>query len=150
VLFRFLKDDGTIVTEHLPLPVGTRRTVRPSALTGLASANFSIVIESDALVVVDRTMTWGGGYGSHAETALTAPSTTWYLAEGSTSGDFNLFYLLQNPNATVVQATVRYLRPSSSSSSVCSPPASNTNAIRETSPTRPSQKTSSTESSWSR
>ena len=25
------------------------------------------------------------------------PATTWYLAEGSTSGDFALFYLLQNP-----------------------------------------------------
>jgi hypothetical protein len=52
----------------------------------------------------------GGGHGSHA--ALTAPSTTWYLAEGSTAGEFNLFYLLQNPNPTAVQATVRYLRPS--------------------------------------
>ena len=57
-------------------------------------------------------MTWGGGYGSHAETALLAPSQTWYLAEGSTAGDFNLFYLLQNPNSTAVQASVRYLRPS--------------------------------------
>ena len=57
-------------------------------------------------------MAWGGGYGSHAETALTSPSTTWYLAEGSTSGEFNLFYLLQNPNGMAVQATVRYLLPS--------------------------------------
>ena len=47
--------------------------MRPATLSGLASANFSTVIESDALVVVDRTMTWGSGYGSHAETALTAP-----------------------------------------------------------------------------
>ena len=29
--------------------------------------------------------------------AVEAPATTWYLAEGSTSGDFALFYLLQNP-----------------------------------------------------
>lgn len=65
----------------------------------------------DVFVVVDRTMTWGGGYGSHAETTLSSPSMTWYLAEGSTAGDFNLFYLLQNPNAASVQATVRYLRP---------------------------------------
>ena len=32
--------------------------------------------------------------------ALPVPATTWYLAEGSTSGDFSLFYLLQNPNPT--------------------------------------------------
>ena len=57
-------------------------------------------------------MTWdASGYGSHIETGLVAPSTTWYFAEGSTSGDFWLFYLLQNPQATAVTATVRFLRP---------------------------------------
>jgi hypothetical protein len=60
---------------------------------------------------VDRTMTWGAGYGSHLETALRAASATWYFAEGSTSGEFALFYLLQNPQTTTVSATVRYLRP---------------------------------------
>jgi hypothetical protein len=40
-----------------------------------------------------------------------SPATTWYLAEGSTSGDFALFYLLQNPNETATTATVRYLLP---------------------------------------
>ena len=57
-------------------------------------------------------MTWDGtGYGSHAETAVAVPATTWYLAEGSTSSDFNLFYLLQNPHASEVSATIRYLLP---------------------------------------
>ena len=35
----------------------------------------------------------------HAETAIAEPATTWYLAEGSTAGGFELFYLLQNPKA---------------------------------------------------
>ena len=47
-----------------------------------------------------------------AHSEIAAPSTTWYLAEGSTAGDFSLFYLLQNPGATAATATVRYLRPS--------------------------------------
>jgi YVTN family beta-propeller protein len=112
VLLRFLKSDGTMASQHLVVPGNTRRTLRPATLTGLASAIFSTVVESDSLVVLDRTMTWdGSGYGSHAETALRSPSTTWYLAEGSTSSDFNLFYLLQNPNAAAVQASVRYLLP---------------------------------------
>jgi len=51
------------------------------------------------------------GYGSHAETAVASPATTWYLAEGSTSGAFSLFYLLQNPGTTAALVTVRYLRP---------------------------------------
>jgi hypothetical protein len=57
-------------------------------------------------------MTWDhAGYGSHAETAVQSPATTWYLAEGSTAGDFALYYLLQNPNQATATAVVRYLRP---------------------------------------
>jgi hypothetical protein len=32
-------------------------------------------------------------YGSHTETSIREPSLRWYLAEGSTIGGFNLFYL---------------------------------------------------------
>ena len=36
----------------------------------------------------------------HAERGiLTRTATTWYLAEGATFGAFDLFYLVQNPNA---------------------------------------------------
>ena len=49
-------------------------------------------------------------YGAHAETALPAPSTTWYLAEGATHSHFSLFYLVQNPNDTAVDVAVTYLR----------------------------------------
>jgi hypothetical protein len=74
--------------------------------------DFSTVIESDGEVVVDRTMSWDqSGYGSHAEIAMTAPGTTWYLAEGSTGGAFDLFYLLQNPGDTAANVTVNYLLP---------------------------------------
>ena len=71
------------------------------SVPGMEKAEFSTVVESDVPVVVDRTMTWDAtGYGSHAETAIAAPATTWYLAEGATHSGFDLFYLLQNPNAT--------------------------------------------------
>jgi len=63
-------------------------------------------------VVVDRTMSWDKqSYGSHAETAIEAPGNTWYLAEGSTGGAFDLFYLLQNPGEVEAHVTVNYLRP---------------------------------------
>jgi hypothetical protein len=111
VLLRFLPQDGQTVTLPVTLPPGARGTIDPESLAGLEFASFSTVVESDALLVVDRTMTWGGGYGSHAETALVSPSNTWYLAEGATGVDFQLFYLLQNPNPAPVTATVRYLLP---------------------------------------
>jgi hypothetical protein len=112
VLLRFLKDDGTTATQTLRIPA-TRRTVETETVIGLSGASFSTVIESDVPVVVDRTMSWDASrYGAHAETSIAAPSQTWYLAEGATSGPFDLFYLLQNPHATTVNATVRFVRPS--------------------------------------
>jgi hypothetical protein len=76
------------------------------------AGDFASVVESDAPIVVDRQMSWGaGGYGSHAETAVAAPSTTWLLAEGATHGRFQLFYLLQNPGLVTATVSVAYLRP---------------------------------------
>jgi hypothetical protein len=42
---------------------------------------------------------------------IAAPATTWYLAEGSTSDPFTLFYLVLNPNPSPATVTVTYLRP---------------------------------------
>jgi Tol biopolymer transport system component len=97
--------------------VAPGRTVTfDSRALGLGTASFSAVVESDRPVVVDRLMMWGDAlgipYGSHAETSSAAPSTSWLLAEGSTVLDFQLFYLLQNPQTTPTTATVRYLLPS--------------------------------------
>ena len=52
-------------------------------------------------VVADRTMTWGDRRLRQPRRARRpdAPATTWYLAEGATHGGFDLFYLIQNPNA---------------------------------------------------
>lgn len=65
------------------------------------------------LVAVDRTMWWDSltAYGTHAETAVDAPATTWYLAEGATHSGFNLFYLVQNPTTTPASLQVSYLLP---------------------------------------
>ena len=96
----------------ISVPSLTRVTLSTQTLGALTTAPFSTLIEADRPLVVDRTMSWdNSGYGSHAETAVEAPSPTWYLAEGSTAGPFSLFYLLQNPNAATVSATITFLRP---------------------------------------
>jgi len=110
VLLRFQGTDGTRTDRFVNIPAHTRATVD---LTGTAAGfpgEFSTVVESDVTVVADRTMSWDArGYGSHAETSLPRPSTTWYLAEGATHSGFNLFYLLQNPNDAPATVTVTYL-----------------------------------------
>ncbi len=111
VLLQFQKSDGTTVPYHFTIGGLTRSTVRGADVPGLANAEFSTV-ESDQTLVVDRTMTWDAtGYGSHAETSVSAPSTTWYLAEGATHSGFDLFYLLQNPDDGSATVEVKYLLP---------------------------------------
>ncbi len=111
-VLRIQPEGGAERTWTILVPGGVRRTIPAPLLESLTTAPFSTLVESDHPLVVDRTMRWDStGYGAHAETAVEAPATTWYLAEGSTSGDFALFYLLQNPGNVSASATVRFLRP---------------------------------------
>jgi hypothetical protein len=113
VLLRIQPESGPEIVWPVTVPGNRLRTVLAPVLRAITGgASFSTLIESNTNVVVDRTVRWDAtGYGAHAETAVEAPSTTWYLAEGSTSGDFALFYLLQNPGDAAATATVRFLRP---------------------------------------
>ena len=104
--------NGVIVTREQWLSVAPlrRATLDAATVSGL-TGSFATTIESNTLVVVDRTVSWDGtGYGSHAETATDAPRTTWYFAEGATTGGFNTFYLLLNPGTSEATVTVTYLR----------------------------------------
>jgi hypothetical protein len=104
---------GAVVVHDVPVPTLSRVTVDSASVPGLASAEFSTLVESDQPLIVDRTMYWSGSsaYGAHAETAIESPSQVWYLAEGATHGGFDLFYLLQNPTTAPTDVRVRYLRP---------------------------------------
>jgi hypothetical protein len=118
-VLRFLGSNGLTRSESgLLFPHNsTRLNLRMDyvSVTSLPDSDFSTIIESDVPLVAEREMTWDGsigGPGSSAETALVAPRTTWYLAEGATHGAFDLFYLLQNPNDEDAHVTVTFLRPS--------------------------------------
>ena len=109
---RFQTDTGATVAADLRVPTLGHLGVEAASIPGLPQGSFSAIFESDTPLAVDRSMSWdASGYGSHLETGIAAASTTWYFAEGSTAGDFSLFYLLQNPQPTAVTATIRYLRP---------------------------------------
>ena len=97
----------------MTIPAHGRRSLRLNTdVAGLGKTAVSTVIESTVPIVADRTMTWdASGYGSHSETAVAEPRTTWYLAEGATHSGFSLFYLIQNPDASPADVTVTYLRP---------------------------------------
>ncbi len=103
---------GGFVSQDVALAGPGRATIDPEILAGLEDAEFSTVILSGQPVIADRTMRWDArGYGSHAETSIAQPLTTWYLAEGATIAGFNLFYLVQNPGDQEARITVTYLLP---------------------------------------
>ena len=107
---RFERADGTIVRTTRQVPPLQRVTVDTAALSALHGSEFSTVVESDALVAVDRLVQWEDGRGSHAEHGLAGASTQWYFAEGATYPGFDLFYLLQNPGDVDGHVTLTYLR----------------------------------------
>jgi hypothetical protein len=112
VLLEFLDIDGQTSQQIMLLPARSRTTVVARDVTALPGKSFATLIESDQVIVADRLMRWEATfYGSHAETAITEPSTTWYFAEGATSGPYELYYLLQNPTEQVADVDVRFLRP---------------------------------------
>ena len=108
----FQTSSGTDIVQDVSLDGLQRATIDPKTIPGLEVAEFSTVVSSDQPLIADRTMRWdASGYGSHAETSLAEPRTTWYLAEGATTGNFQLFYLMQNPGDTAAQVEVTYLLP---------------------------------------
>lgn len=110
VLVRYFTDTHTVINHVLTLGPRTRVTLEPELTPGLEQAAFSTEITSDLLVVADRTMAWDAAhYGSHAETGVAWPSTTWYFAEGATHSGFDLFYLVQNPSSAATSVSVTYL-----------------------------------------
>jgi glucose/arabinose dehydrogenase len=113
VLMHFLTSGGQVLDYFVAVPAQQHVTVRPSAVVSTPLDDFSTVIETDQEIVAERTMVWTPGerYGSHTETAVKAPATEWFLAEGATHGAFDLFYLLENPTATDAQVEIRYLLP---------------------------------------
>lgn len=111
---RFQRGDGTEVPQAVTVPPLESRKITVNRVANMQQAEFSTVVESDGPLVVDRQMWWDStdAYGSHAEAAVTAPATVWYLAEGATHTGFELFYLLQNPSLTErADVKVRYLLP---------------------------------------
>jgi hypothetical protein len=109
---KFQKENGQVITQTVPMAGLARATVVPETLAGLEAPSFSTTIESTQPIIADRTMRWdSSGYGSHAETSVASRMTKWYLAEGATTGGFNLFYLIQNPTAQAATVEIQYLRP---------------------------------------
>ena len=98
-LLRYLKGDGSLVTQPVVVPATGRATVDVEARVGHGDGGLRDHdrVGPAAAGGSDDAVDGDGHYGSHAERSVTAPATTWYLAEGATHSGFDLFYLLAEP-----------------------------------------------------
>jgi len=106
----YLREGALPVARSYSVGAGRRMTISGDDVPELNGASFAAVISAPGTVISERTMRWrlNGGDGAASAKALTAPSTTWYLAEGN-AGFFDTFVLLANPTATPTVATVDFL-----------------------------------------
>ncbi len=102
----------TFMPEGRP-PVVQELLVGPTSRTSVfanqvvPNAAFSTRVDASAPLLAERAMY--AGFDGHVVTAVTAPSRSWYFAEGSTTAPFHTWILLQNPNPVPAWARVSYL-----------------------------------------
>ncbi|MCJ7746070.1 MAG: S8 family serine peptidase, partial [Actinobacteria bacterium] len=66
-------------------------------------------VTADQPIIVERSCYWNNRKGGHESIGVTNPSSTWYLAEGSTAGGFETWVLIQNPNNANATAQLTFL-----------------------------------------
>src|SRR5262249_27310353 len=101
-LVQYLREAASPVVRVYTLPSLSRTPITVTDIPELQNTSFGAIVSAIPGVISERTMSWSaGGDMSDSTTAkaLTAPSTTWYLAEGNV-GYFDTFVLLVNPSTT--------------------------------------------------
>ena len=94
-----LDSNGAKTTLSLTLPPTSRQSVFLNQI--MPDASFGIVVTTDRdPIVVEKALYFGiEPRGAAATQGATEPSTTWYLAEGSTASPFTEYISILNPNA---------------------------------------------------
>ncbi|MBC7246215.1 MAG: SpoIID/LytB domain-containing protein [Actinobacteria bacterium] len=105
-----LKGGGTVQGSCL-VPAHSRRTVFVNDV--VQNEEVSVRISSDREVVAERAMYFNflgsERKGGHACMGVKEASTSWYFAEGYTSGAFDTFFTVQNPNPAEAHLTASFL-----------------------------------------
>jgi autotransporter-associated beta strand protein len=108
----FLREGVAPVTRTYPVNAKSRVTVDAGADPDLVGSSFGMKVTFDAPGVAERAMYFGTDpfwKGGHESTGATAPSASWFLAEGATGSFFETFVLIANPEDTPATGTITYL-----------------------------------------
>ena len=110
----FLREGEASVVKTVPVAPFARHTVYAGDYPELAGRAFGIVVEATQPVIAERAMYFGSGAGrhwagGHVNTGVSAPSPSWFHAEGATGGYFSTFILLSNPNDAEAHVELQFL-----------------------------------------
>jgi hypothetical protein len=103
------------ITKTYSIAPHARLTIPVDAIPELASTDVSGVVTATQPIVVERAMYLSVRVSPsrlvHASAGVTAPATSWFLAEGATGSFFDLFVLIENPTVQTAVVRVDYLLP---------------------------------------
>jgi len=116
VTLRYMKGDGTSVSDKLSVAPYSRSTVVPRNTLGVgndAAHDFSTEVTSDQPVIAERPMyfnyqgVWSGGSDV---VGATFPSSTFYFAEGTARPGFVPYITIQNSGSVAANVTLTYMK----------------------------------------
>lgn len=114
VVMEFMRSDGVHKRFKYWLAPRSRFTLDVSNVPGFEEADFSVRVDSEKPVVVERAMyftDFRGLAGGHCSAGVTEPQRQWYLAEGYTGKGFDSFILIENPNDLPAAVQMQYMLP---------------------------------------
>lgn len=103
----YMKAQGSQQVQTVLLPPASRRSLYVNQI--VPDSDVSMKVESDSVLFAERAMYFG--HDGHDSVGVPAPSTNWYMAEGSTHPGFDTWILLQNPLGSPANVTLTFLTP---------------------------------------
>ncbi|HEX2924463.1 MAG TPA: S8 family peptidase [Chloroflexota bacterium] len=101
----YMKPDGSQQAQSISLAPNSRKSIFVNEV--IPNSEVSMKVESDDLLLAERAMYFRtDGIDT---VGVSAPSTHWYMAEGSTKADFDSWILLQNPQPNPARVTATFL-----------------------------------------
>ncbi len=109
----FMKPGGVTQQVDFTVDPSRRFTLGVDSIPGMGDTEFSTKLESDVPVIAERAsyFNYRGYTGGHDVVGAPSPAPSWYLAEGYTSGSFDTYLTIQNPNEQEVTVTLKFFRP---------------------------------------
>ena len=100
---------GQIISVPFTLPAYSRATINVADV--VPGADVAVRVDSNVDVVCERSMYWNNRIEGSDSIGVTAPSNTWYLAEGCTNYGFEEFVCIQNTGAKSSTVNITYNTP---------------------------------------